>query len=558
MSAALPSAAAPAAALRVAGMRAVFERDFLVFTSRPRFLFLRTLAVAAPAALLLAVVTLMHQASVMMGSSRIGSAIYTTFMFVVPGLLLLLAPVVAAPSIASERALHTLDIVLATPVSAYAFVFAKFVSRLCVALVLMAAVLPLAAVCFLYGGVSGSLFFELVAFSVGIAMLGTAAGTVASAWSRSVAAATMSSYFLAIVVPLLHLWTIGAVAASSDKNFFAVGLLIEANPFGTWGMLAVRTFTGTTSAHPGFTFLACMCAVAALAVVAAGYRVRREAAHDVAPRGSRRSASGMRFANPVLDRSLRGSLVSRPKAGSWVMLGLVLFIATAMIVAGALSRDLDEEWPHMVFLIATTFLLALSATARASHTLAAERETGALDMLLATRLTPADVVHGKYVAVLAGIAPLAAVAFLYGLVAAALTDLHLLTVLFWAVGTTVLTTACAALGLWNSCAASTAGRAVMRSFAILIGGTVIHGIAGGILVAATGFVRAEWVWPYVFGASPVAIAIMGPAMGEDRRWGSDEWNAFVAWCLWSIAYGMVALRLVHWTTARLARRRDAA
>ena len=556
--AATAAAVRAARAVRFAGMRAVFERDFLVFTSRPRFLVLRTLTVAAPAALLLTVICSTYSAAYVMGSPRVGSIVYGTFMVVVPALLLLLSPVVAAPAIASERAMHTLDIVLAAPVSAYAFVLAKFASRLCVALVLMFAVLPLAAVCFLYGGVSGAIFVELVAFSVGMAVLGTAAGTVASAWSRGVGTAVSVAYFLAVFVPLLHVWAAAAVAAATRTKFFNTGLLMEANPFGTWSQLAMRSFAGTTITHPGFTFLAWACLFAALAIGAAGYRVRREAAHDVAPRGGRRRAAGMRFSNPVFDRSVRGSLFARPKVGAWVLFGVVLFVAVAMIVSGALTNDLDDEWPHLVVLFGTTLVVVLSAMSRGSHALASERETGALDMLMATRLTATDIVRGKYLAVLAGVAPLLGFALLYGLVAAALTDLKLAVVIAWAVGTVTLTAACAALGLWCSATGSTVGRAVLRTYAIVIGGSIVHGIVGSILVAATGMVRAEWVWPYVFGVSPVAVAGMGPAVCSDPRWNKDDWNVFIAWLLWMAVYAFFAARLVAWSTNNIARRRDAA
>lgn len=555
--AAARTAAAAVRSVRFAGMRAVFERDFLVFTSRPRFLVLRTLTVAAPAALLLTVI-LVTASSAYLGSPAIGSAVYTTFMVVVPALLLLLAPIVAATSIASERALHTLDIVLATPVSAYAFVFAKFVSRLCVTLVLLAALLPLAAVCFLYGGVSGALFLELVAFSIGVAVLGTAAGVVSSAWSRSVSAATMAAYFLGIFVPLLHIWTLAAIAKANGVKFFSVGWLISANTFATWGQMAMSGLTGTTSKHPGTEFLAWTLLFAALAVAAAGWRVRREAAHDVAPRGGRRRATSMKFGNPVLDRGLRGSLLARPKVGAWVLLGLIVLIAAAMVVIGIISKGLDDEWPHMVFLMATTLIVALSAVSRASHALAAERETGALDMLLATRLTAADVVHGKYLAVLAGFAPLLAFAFVYGLAAAALTRLGAGMVIAWAVGAVTITAFCAAVGVWCSGSASTAGRAVMRAFAILIGGTVVHGIGTAILMAAAGPMRMDWVAPYVFGASPLAVAGMGPTVAGDPHWNKEVWNMFVAWLLWTAVYAFLATVLVKWTTDRVAKRRDAA
>jgi hypothetical protein len=267
----------------------------------------------------------------------------------------------------------------------------------------------------------------------------------------------------------------------------------------------------------------------------------------------------MRFANPVFDRSVRGSLLARPKLGAWMVAVLLLVVAGAMNVAGALANDLDEEWPHVVFLFGTTLVVALSAMSRAAHSLASERETGALDMLMATRLTAGDIVRGKYLAVLASVAPFLAFGLLYGLVAAALTDVTFGVVIAWAIGTVTLTAACAAMGLWRSAAASTVSRAVLGTYAIVIGGSILHGLAGGILIVAAGWgMRAEWLVPYVFGPSPVAIAGMGPAVASKRHWGDVDWNVFVAWLLWSVVYWFFSVKLVAWTTNNIARRRDAA
>jgi hypothetical protein len=440
-------------------------------------------------------------------------------------------------------------------VSPFAFVAAKFLSRLCVVLVLVTATLPLAGICFLYGGVSGTLFLQMVAFTAGMAVLGTAAGIVASSWSRSVGAAAMWSYFLAIALPFLHF--VIAMAVLTKRGMRALPgheYLLDANPFLTWGKVGAGAASGMAWANPGFRFLAWTCGFAAAAVAFAGWRVSREAAHEVAAAGGARNAAAIRYANPVLDRSLRGTIFHRPKWSAWLRVGFVVLVLGVTLAIGVSNHDADDAWPYVWGLCIVTFVVGLGAMTTAAHSLAAERETGALDMLLATRLTTVEVVRGKFDAVLLGASPLLGMSLLYGVCAAALTKLSAFTVIAWFVGACAVMLFFAAVGLWCSAAAATAGRAVLRSYAFLIGGSVVHAVGGSLAMILSG--RSGDLLAYIWGPSPFFVGIAGVGLSTDRSWNSDEEHMFVAWILYVGVYLIVSWKLLTLTVSRLEGRNE--
>jgi ABC-type transport system involved in multi-copper enzyme maturation permease subunit len=545
--------------MKFAGARAVFERDFLVETSRVRFLVLRTLVVLVPAAILLTVLGT-NSTFAGGGTSRLGILVYVTSMVIVPALVLLLAPVLAASSISSERAMNTLQIVLASPVSPFAFVFAKFASRLAIVLVLIFATLPLAGICFLYGGISAGLYFELVSFAMGVAVLGTAAGIVASSYARNVATAVMASYFMVIICPLLHLAAIGIAHEAFDlANPFDDPILgIKANPYYVWSQVTPFGPTGAIAGSaPGWTFLAFMCVVAGAALWIAARRIGRESASEAVARRTGQRVTGLRYENPVLDRGLRGSLLHKPRWAAWTRFAFVLLVLAVMLTLGAANRDLNDSWPHIAFLCITTAFLSIAAMTTAAHTIASERESGALDMLLATPLTTADVIRGKFYASVLSLAPLVAIALFYGVFAACVTRVNGITVLAWLASVGVLIPFFTAIGMWCSAGASTAGRAVLRAFALLIGGSVLHGVACGITVAVAHRILDDDVMWYIGGASPFFVGGTAVGLSEANHMGNDGMHAFVSWIIWCGIYVFATVWLLN-ATGRLVQKRNEA
>ncbi len=551
------SEAAPALprAAFAAGARAVLERDFLVFTSRGRFLVLRTLTVAVPAAIVLCMLWSEVSFETRYGNSaRIGEEVFGCAAVVVPVLVLFLAPVLAASSIASERSLRTLPVVLAAPVSPLGFVAAKFLSRLATVLVLVVATLPIAGICFLYGGISVSKFLDLVAFATALAVLGTAAGTLASAFSRSVSSAVGTAYGLAALLPLAHAltfaWRTSIWTRGGTMPFDAV-----LNPFLVWGNVLPTgmPFPGWT--RPALWLLASTAVLAAGAIALGAWRIAREGAHEAAPAASRRRGRGMRFANPVLDRGVRGTLLAHPHVAAWVRLAMVLVIQAGFLYgASRMDRWSETAGWSIAFMLTVTTICAVSCLAASAHSIAQERQETSLDMLLASPLTVRDIVAGKLKATLLGVLPLLALPLLQGLVAAAAgTGLRPAVILTWCVTTAVILFAVSSLGIWVSSRATTASRAVLTAFAILVGGTILHGVAVGILAAMTRGGEDE-VLTWLGGMSPVFVGGVLPVMAEEDRWSNSVQESFVAGVLWSGTYVVVSIGLLRAAVASLKRR----
>jgi ABC-type transport system involved in multi-copper enzyme maturation permease subunit len=552
-----PTAAAPPDVRRpragkLAGARAVFERDFLVFTSRPRFLLLRTLMVVVPSILLLGAIS----TSTLTGTTMLGPIIFGSCAVLLPALVMLLAPVVAASCIAAERALGTLPVVLATPVSPFGFAAAKLLSRLGVVLVLVFATLPLAGICFLYGGVSAGLFVEFAAFLAALAIFGVAAGVVASAWARSVGAAALLSYFLAIALPALHHAGAYAWAAMHGDRSGRSGPLMSASISFQWSQMIQCVFAGRTlGTHPGWTLLAWSLLAAAVALAVATWRVAREAAGEVAAAGGSRRAGALKWNDPVLDRAVRGSLLHRPGWSAWLRLGFLVLIDAIVVVAAVAGNDLHKPGPHVAFLLIVTFLVALFAMTAGAQSIAGERETGALDMLLATRLTPSEVVRGKFLGVLLSVAPLVAFALLHAAIAVVATRLTAPTALAWIAGLVVITVFSAAFGLWCSAGASTTTRSILLAYGLLIGGAVFHAVTGSVAMVVLARNSTDLI-PYVWGPSPFWVGIAGAVVVETNEWSSMQYHTFISWLLWSAAYVAAAVGLLGWTRRRLERRHE--
>jgi ABC-type transport system involved in multi-copper enzyme maturation permease subunit len=265
----------------------------------------------------------------------------------------------------------------------------------------------------------------------------------------------------------------------------------------------------------------------------------------------------MRFQNPVLDRALRGSLFHRPRFGAWLRVGVLLAADGLILGLAAYAHDLHRSWPHVTVLCMTTAIVAVIALSVASHAIASERESGALDMLLATMLTPGDVVRGKSAGYLISVAPLLAIGLAHGLVAAALTEVRFLTVVGWLVSSVVVTAFFSAVGLWASSIARTAGRAVLLAFAVLIGGTIVHATLMIVTVIVAAAANSEDVLFYAAGASPVYQALAPPLICQEDRWNHGEINGFCAWALWAAVYAAASLALVRWTRRSLERRYEA-
>ncbi len=538
--------------------RPVFERDFLVFTSRRRFLALRTVTVVAAAAVVFAALAGMGADRVAREPASVGRSVAQIGVFLVPIIVLLLAPILSASSIASERALHTLTLVLAAPGSAASFVLAKFLSRLGVVLVLAAATLPVVATCFLFGGVSVAAYLDTAAFAAGVAVMGVAAGTLASALCRTVSGAVRVALFLGLGLPILQSLAYKALDDWLNASASLPGWFLHSNLFRAWASVGGRQ-TRALGAGAGVEFAGWMAGAAVVALAFASWRMSREARIESRAGSARRRSMPYRRANPVFERAARGALFVRPNLGAWLRLGVVVLTVGAVLGIAIAEDDLDRAMTYDAVLWCVTPILAIMVLSQTAHGVAAERQAGSLDLLMATPLRARAVVGGKFDAAVVGLAPLYAIPLLAGLVGTVVSDFDGRSLLAWFCTSSMLAVFVIAVGLCASVRSATAGGATIRAFTLLVGGMLLHAIVIVILaLALSGKMRIAEVdlWLWLGAASPVALVAGSTWAVTDIQGQGGDWVYPCAfwYAMYLLAIPLLLRRAVRVLDAEPARR----
>ncbi|MCE9638160.1 MAG: ABC transporter permease [Planctomycetes bacterium] len=520
-------------------MRAVLERDFLVLTSAKKYVMLRTAVVAVMAILAVAILLTMGVVGSIGRTSPddIGRAVFTGFAVAFPILVLVVGPALGSGAIAGERALDTLQLVLAAPVRPGAFVLAKFLSRLGAMLIPLVGGLPIAAICFLYGGISVSLFVTWMGLVLALASIAAASSILASAYSRSMSGAITLAYFLAVVVPLLEswlsCWLLWDVYVGSGPSWIASHTPVVA--FGT--IIEAVVGRGTTRSEVWPFFVAAgLGSIVALALASA--RLSREAA-SLASAGPRRGRTVRTiFRNPVLDRATLGVPFRRAGVGAW---------ATWLVIGGLtwlipLVADFDDDAIIAGMNIAT-WGTAIVLLARSSQAISVERQQGSLALLCATRLSAGEILRGKLLGLvvhgavlLVPAIALAIVGSWHGVKSACLPA--------WLASTGVALLLFSSIGLRVSSTSATPGRAAGMSYAIALGSLVAHGFA--LLVAGmAGAWKSEDLMAALVTMSPPVNVTMASVSAQHGASGGSE-RQFLAWGLfWSVAHVILSLGLLR-------------
>jgi ABC-type transport system involved in multi-copper enzyme maturation permease subunit len=538
----------------LAGSYAVLERDFLVATSRRRFLVLRFLGVAVVAALVglwPAVVGDLGLAA--QSPSVVGRQVFGVAAFSLPLLLMFVAPAVGAPAIVTERTLRTLPIVLTTPVRPLTFLLAKFASRVGMVMVLVLGAMPSAAVCFLYGGVSFTQFLDLVLLCTGIAVFSVGVGIAVSTYAGKTATAVLATYGWTVFGQLLLIAFLGW--ATSQRGGVSLEDLQWLTPMLQWIALLNGNAPGTETS---LLFTGVMCGVAVFSLFLASLRLAREGGPADEKKKRGRRCRRARFPNPVMDRALRGTLLHGPRRGAFVMLVVVLLANGTALLLGASENDLDDAWPYALGMLTTTAVLAFSALAQGAHAVASERQTGALDLLMATRMRLDEVARGKAAGIAVATLPYLAVPLaMAALASLGGSELEAFTVVSWLGSSVCVVVLFGAIGLWFSARTATPGRATLRAFAFTVGAMVLHVIVVVLsLMALFRMIDDDnpilWI---IMEVSPAFSLITTFVAGQE--WAGDGFDLdseALAWCVgWAymLLYLTLAWRIVRSLPSRI-------
>ena len=413
-------------------MRAVLERDFLSEVGRPRAFVFRTLA-AAVVAIVLVLVFVENSWEFRRRPDTVAKTLFMGGSLAVLCVLAVLTPPSVVGSVLEERQRETLPVVLTTPVGPFGFAAAKLIARsLSVLAWAAAALVPLASV-LLLGGVEIGQILDFGMIAVGAVLEMAGWGVAVSSMTKRLASAAVLSYLL----PFVRWFAFGVAAAfwleppsgmrfAGPYTFHPAGptALLSATPFpGVLRMVEPREWdrflttvyraSGRTppdaARQPAAAFLLTGILFAGAGVLAAGWRLRREAEPGRSP-GSGWLMRKLR--RPVPDEGeplkwketrLLNAAASRPLYYSVLVLLAVAEIAFIFVCSAWPSSDSDLRKFACGILAGELGLLGLVAAIVGAASIAHERSSGTLDLIRASPISPAAFLRAKVAGTMRGL-----------------------------------------------------------------------------------------------------------------------------------------------------------
>ncbi|MFH0983161.1 MAG: ABC transporter permease subunit [Planctomycetota bacterium] len=344
-------------------------------------------------------------------------------------LMCFLAPVFTAGAITQERDAQTFNILLATPLSNAQIVFGSLLSRLYFVVVLLLAGLPIFFVTMIYGGVTTA---QIAGSSVLAGATAALTGSLAIAISmiRVGTRRTIFSFYLMIGLYLLTVYALGTWSrtwvpeAAPNVDGVRMSWLAPFHPLLALEVALHRLDAPPLAAlggrspvvkyllaYPQTGYVVLTLTLSFVLTVLSMFFVRRGAHEGEAtllnrlasrilrrPIGERTQKPRRVWHNPIAWREA----ATRATAASKGLIRYAIIgggaVAAALVLLeyhrGGLSAAITREWLAGIVMIEFGIIL-LVATNTAATAITKERESQNMDILLATPLSPKDLVWGK-------------------------------------------------------------------------------------------------------------------------------------------------------------------
>jgi ABC-type Na+ efflux pump permease subunit len=403
----------------------IFQRELLTVPRRSshyvtRAAYLGSLWVIAVTAWL-ATLGWTHAAS-LGETARFGPVLFQLLTFVQVALFLFFSALSCASAIAKEKDRRTFVLLLMTDLRNDEIVLGKILGSLLPIAVLQFATLPVLVLLMLLGGIGLEQIIQAMLIMAATTLAAGSLGALIALWRDR----TFQSLALTVLYLVLYLLLVRGLEVLprlrpeiSDEQVYRVQQWLE--PFRALESAHQPALAEQTGLAPAYGFALVMTGLAVLlnlygllrlrvwnpsgepiiqrekpeeaadkegAFLAAGKKEARASVH-AAP-GAVRSVG----ANPILWREIYTRAYGRRpllvKLAYAIVLGLICYSALAPIV-----RKEHVPWAAAYGLIPVGVLSLLLVTAQATTAITSERDTGALDLLLVTDLTPQEFIFGK-------------------------------------------------------------------------------------------------------------------------------------------------------------------
>jgi len=347
-------------------------------------------------------------------SARFGRLVFQVYSFVALVLVVFFAALSAAGAVAREKDRRTFILLLLTDLRDAEIVLGKMLGALLPILLLLLGLLPILALLTLLGGMQPSqtieAWFVLVASAFAAGSLGACVALWRDRTYQSLAFAVLGVVLYLCVTRLgiaLGRW----VAPAWDWD----GVLAAVDPVAALAAVIQPDPTRLRWWPPAASYVLIMLAVAALLNVIGVWRLRvwnpgrepimqreskDDAEEDDKARAHAHAAPGRPrtvWPNPVLWREIRTRAYGRRP----ILIKLLYFAVIAMMIYGAFASTAGPRQPFQAAygLLPVAILSFLLVAAQSVTAVTAERDTGALDLLLVTDLSPNEFIFGKLLGV---------------------------------------------------------------------------------------------------------------------------------------------------------------
>lgn len=339
--------------------------------------------------------------------AHFNAILFPLFAYTQLALVIFAASMYGATSVSYEKDRRTFVLLLVTRLFDSEIVLDKFLGAMLQVAAAMLAGLPVVAITMLLGGVGGGQLVETYAVTFGAALASAALGVFIAVWRDK----TFQAVAMTILTLVFALLAVEVLAASSREGAQWAASL---SPFRAIADVVDPTLrTAGPLAGPALGFLLTSLAISALSLTTAIVGLRRwnprgepiqqpdaetsPAAEEGAPR---RRPSRAVWDNPVLWREMR----TRAYGTRPIVIKLGYLLVSAILLASVFLAPPSVDDPRSAAILARALvpmcvLSLLLVNAQAIAAVTSERDLKAIDILLATDLTPKEFVYGKMLGV---------------------------------------------------------------------------------------------------------------------------------------------------------------
>jgi ABC-type transport system involved in multi-copper enzyme maturation permease subunit len=345
-------------------------------------------------------------------TARFGGMIFQLYAVVQLTLVLFFSALSAASAVALEKDRRTFILLLVTDLRSYEIVLGKLFGSLLQIALLLAGVIPLLASLLLLGGVSFVQVMQTTLVFAATAVAAGSLGALVALWrDKTFQALALTVLFLVLYLCLVQAFVfIPSIPLGSEEAFDPATLRNWFDPY--HALQGVLGSTSEDTASPAYGFAAVMLG---WSVLLNGWAIRRlrvwnpsgepimqrEKAEDAdeKDRAKAHAAPGrVRIVgkNPILWREIWTRAYGRRP----LLIKLAYYLVVALVCYFALPPIWSSTGGHPEYVAAwgigsVGVLSLLLVSAQAVTAITSERDTGALDLLLVTDLSPKEFIFGK-------------------------------------------------------------------------------------------------------------------------------------------------------------------